>query len=279
MKKSNRWLSGSRWLALWIGAAMLAACSTPPRDAKLAEASTAVTVNPPAATPAPAAPALGTQWGEGRESRVRTVSARRISPERADDVASIGYNDAAGIRRTVGANAERQLNLSLAQGDVEWSVHDDNDRAIPLQRARRSGDMFRLAGMQGARYTLVFKNLSERSYEVVATVDGLDVLNGQPGSLRSAGYVLRPQGTLRIDGFRKSQDEVAAFRFAAPGRAYAANTEAGDVRNVGVIGAALFELDMPDVKRVPRRSATPPSPNAFPADAQPSYAPPPTYRK
>jgi hypothetical protein len=130
---------------------------------------------------------------------------------------------------------------------------------------------------QGARYTLRFRNLSDRSYEVIATVDGLDVLTGKPGSLRNGGYVLRPQETLNIEGFRKSQSEVAAFRFATPGRAYAANTEAGDVRNIGVIGAALFELEQPQAPRRPRRDATPPQPSAFPADG--AYAPPPRYRK
>jgi hypothetical protein len=90
---------------------------------------------------------------------------------------------------------------------------------------------------------------------VIATVDGLDVLTGKPGSLRNGGYVLRPLESLTIEGFRKSQSEVAAFRFAAPGRAYAANTEAGDVRNIGVIGAALFELEEREARAVQRRAA------------------------
>ena len=259
---------------LAAGAALLAACSQMPQ-ARNESATLAAT--PSAAAPAAPAPAqLGTQWGEGIESKTRTVAARRLSPQ-PDEVASLGYNDAASVRRDAGSNAERRLNLLLAQGDVEWSVLDESSRPLPLQRARRSTDMFRLAGIEGARYTLRFRNLSDRSYEVIATVDGLDVLNGKPGSLRYGGYVLRPQQVLDIEGFRKSQSEVAAFRFAAPGRAYAANTEAGDVRNIGVIGAALFELEQPEAPRRPRRDATPPQPNAFPADG--SYAPPPRYRK
>ena len=99
---------------------------------------------------------------------------------------------------------------------------------------------------------------------------------GWIGSL-TGGYVLRPLQSLTIEGFRKSQNEVAAFRFSAPGRAYAANTEAGDVRNVGVIGAALFELEERDTPRRQRRGADPSQPSAFPADG--AYAPPPRYRK
>ncbi|MGJ7608143.1 hypothetical protein ACSFA7_27680 [Variovorax sp. LT1R20] len=258
---------------LVAGAALLAACTMPQNRAE----SVATTATPGAAAPAPAPAQLGTQWGEGIESKTRTVEAKRLSGQ-PDDVASIGYNEASAVRRDVGNNPERRLNLQLAQGDVEWSVLDESNRPLPLQRSRRGDDMFRLAGIEGARYTLRFRNLSDRSYEVIATVDGLDVLSGKPGSLRNGGYVLRPQETLNIEGFRKSQSEVAAFRFATPGRAYAANTEAGDVRNIGVIGAALFELEQPQVPRRPRRDATPPQPSAFPADGG-SYAPPPRYRK
>jgi hypothetical protein len=264
---------------LVASAALLAACSQMPQN----RAETAAMSATPSAAPAAPAPAqLGTQWGEGIESKTRTVVAKRLS-EQPDEVASVGYNEASAVRRDVGNNPERRLNLQLAQGDVEWSVLDESNRPLPLQRARRSSsgssssDMFRLAGVEGARYTLRFRNLSDRSYEVIATVDGLDVLTGKAGSLRNGGYVLRPQETLNIEGFRKSQSEVAAFRFATPGRAYAANTEAGDVRNIGVIGAALFELEQPQVPRRPRGDATPPQPSAFPADG--AYAPPPRYRK
>ncbi|KQW64117.1 hypothetical protein [Variovorax sp. Root411] len=258
------------------GAALLAACSQMPQAPRESAAASAM---PSAAAPAAPAPQLGTQWGEGIESKTRAVVTKRLS-DRPDDVASVGYNDASAVRRAVGSNPERRLNLLLADGDVEWSVLDEAGRPLPLQRTRRGSggeDMFRLAGVEGSRYTLRFRNLSERSYEVIATVDGLDVLNGKPGSMRNGGYVLRPLQSLTIEGFRKSQNEVAAFRFSAPGRAYAANTEAGDVRNVGVIGAALFELEERDSPRRQRRGADPSQPSAFPADG--AYAPPPRYRK
>jgi hypothetical protein len=262
---------------LLAGAALLAACTQMPQAPR--DLSTVGATSSAAPALAAPAPRLGTQWGEGLESKTRTVVTRRLSAQ-PDDVASLGYNEASAVRRAVGNNPERRLSMLLADGDIEWSVLDEEGRPLPLQRARRGtggDDTFRLAGIEGARYTLRFRNLSERSYEVIATVDGLDVLNGKPGSLRNGGYVLRPLQALTIEGFRKSQNEVAAFRFAAPGRAYAANTEAGDVRNIGVIGAALFELDEPDAPRRQRRDATPAQPSAFPADG--AYAPPPRYRK
>lgn len=259
------------------GAALLAACTQMPQVPR--DLSTVGATSSVAAVPAAPAPQLGTQWGEGLESKSRAVVTKRLSAQ-PDDLASLGYNEASAVRRAVGSNPERRLSMLLADGDVEWSVLDEDGRALPLQRARRgtgADDMSRLAGVEGSRYTLRFRNLSERSYEVIATVDGLDVLNGKPGSLRNGGYVLRPLQALTIEGFRKSQNEVAAFRFAAPGRAYAANSDAGDVRNIGVIGAALFELDEPDAPRRQRRDAAPSQPSAFPADG--AYAPPPRYRK
>ena len=275
-------LHGSRIFKLATGliaiAALLAACSQMPRARDESSAGSETSSGAaPARLGSGAAPArLGTQWGEGVESKSRSVAATRLS-EQPDEVAAIGYNEASAVRRDVGNNPERRLNLPLVQGDVEWSVLDENGRPLPLQRARRGAETFRLAGIEGSRYTLRFRNLSDRTYEVVATVDGLDVLSGRPGSLRNSGYMLNPQQVLDIQGFRKSQDEVAAFRFAAPGRAYAANTEAGDVRNLGVIGAALFELEQPQAPRRARRSAAQTQPSPFPADG--SYAPAPRYRQ
>jgi len=125
------------------GAALLAACSQMPQAVTTSTA-------PSAAAPAPR---LGTQWGEGLESKTREVAAKRLS-EQPDDMASLGYNEASAVRRAVGNNPERRLNLLLADGDVEWSVLDESGSPLPLQRARRGSggdDTFRLAGIEGSR--------------------------------------------------------------------------------------------------------------------------------
>ena len=44
---------------------------------------------------------------------------------------------------------------------------------------------------------------------------------------------------LEIDGFRISQQAVAAFRFSGVSNSYA-NLKHGDTRNVGVMGIAVF---------------------------------------
>jgi hypothetical protein len=92
-------------------------------------------------------------------------------------------------------------------------------------------------GRDGARYTIEVENRTDQRFEVVATVDGLDVLDGGPGDLGKRGYILGGGGTLRIDGFRRTLEEVAAFRFAVAD-SYAARK--GDDTNVGVVGVAFF---------------------------------------
>ncbi|PIG00498.1 hypothetical protein [Comamonas sp. 26] len=290
---SNMAMWRVRWWRSLMGllvAAGLAACSMPPpsegnhsgsQTAVMAETSSAPIAAPQAAK---AQSTLGTQWGEGRESVTKAVQASRLTPDRPLDMGQMRYSDEDSIRRALGRDAEQQTNALLADGDVELQLLGGNGAALRIFSSRGAKD-FHVAGRNGERYELVYTNRSKRYYEVVATVDGLDVLSGQPGSIQSAGYLLRPGERLVIDGFRKSDREVAAFRFSAKGRAYANNTPAGDARNVGVIGTALFEVRLderdPDL---PRRRAPevelrdPRDPSAFPADGR-QYAPPPQYRR
>ena len=284
---SNMAMWRVRWWRSLMGllvAAGLAACGMPPpsegsrsQAAETAETSIARMAAPQAAK---AQSTLGTQWGEGRESVTKTVQASRLTPDRPRDVGQMRYSDEDSIRRALGKYAEQQTNALLADGDVELQVLGGNGAALRIFSTRGAKD-FHVAGRSGERYELVYTNRSKRYYEVVATVDGLDVLSGQPGSIQSAGYLLRPGERLVIDGFRKSDREVAAFRFSAKGRAYANNTPAGDARNVGVIGSALFEVRLderdPDLPRRRAPDVELRDPSAFPADGR-QYAPPPQYR-
>jgi hypothetical protein len=105
-------------------------------------------------------------------------------------------------------------------------------------RSHAVGDRTYVVGKEGHRYSILLANRTGHRYEAVATVDGLDVINGQPGSYDNRGYLLQPWATLEIDGFRESQDAVAAFRFSKVSQSYA--EKRGDGRNIGVIGVAFF---------------------------------------
>jgi len=95
-----------------------------------------------------------------------------------------------------------------------------------------------IAGAPGARYSIEVRNrLGERMLAVTA-VDGVNVISGDTASWEQTGYVFGAGEGYRIDGWRKSDAEVAAFEFTAAPASYAART--GRPANVGVIGVALF---------------------------------------
>jgi hypothetical protein len=127
-----------------------------------------------------------------------------------------------------------------------WSVElvDEGGRALPT--FRHQGRTFVL-GERGQRYLLRVRNESGARIEVVASVDGRDVIDGRPAAVEKRGYLVDPYGEVTIDGFRLGLDSVAAFRFSSVSRSYAART--GDARDVGVIGVAIFpERERPLVR-------------------------------
>jgi hypothetical protein len=245
----------------------LAACSpsVPMEHAAMDRgAADAVAVETAVGAPMPSAKRaakLGTQWGEGVQSAVVTENLRRIS-NKPLAVETLAYAAFKG-------RGEQLAEVPLLAGRIGLRVLKDNGRAWPIFK---QGTEARLHGKSGERYVLEYRNYSTiTTYEVVATVDGLDVLSGQKGRLRNNGYILHPGEVLRIKGFRKSSSEVAAFRFSSVADSYAANSVNGSTANVGVIGTAVFELNAPAPTSVCKRA-----PCAFPGES--GYAPPPRYK-
>ena len=98
--------------------------------------------------------------------------------------------------------------------------------------------------------------------EAVVTVDGRDVVSGELGNYkRQRGYVIEAYGSVVIEGFRQSLDQVAAFRFTDIGNSYSARRGSG--QHVGVIGVAVFK------EYQPRRARPQPTPIA----TRPYYEP------
>lgn len=219
-------------------------------------------------------PGLGTEWGEARRSEVRDVSFVRSDAQRPFAVATLHYNDRAGIDAMISLK-ERQghvaRELSTGNGMIAVSLRDGS--GDPLE-AIRFGERTMVIGQAGERYTIVIQNRTGHRFEAVGTVDGLDVVNGQPGALDHRGYVLNPHATLEIEGFRQSASQVATFRFGRVADSYAAQT--GTARNVGVIGVAFFSErgdSFSDDRDLRLRDTA----NPFPA-ADPRFARPPAGR-
>src|SRR5437763_1314109 len=84
---------------------------------------------------------------------------------------------------------------------------------MPASAPSAAGDKSLVIGEDGERYKIVVRNETAARFEIVASVDGLDVVDGKPADPSRRGYIVDPHGVLVIDGFRTSDAEVAAFRF------------------------------------------------------------------
>ena len=215
--------------------------SAAPRSTR-AKANSAALLPRPWPTPAPKfRPGLATQWGEYRDSWVTTTAFERASGRDPDGMLSIRYNDMSGtlIRAGLGTPSELEPNETSMLGGVV-TVRIIGEAGSPLPGCSLDGHTF-VSGRQGDRYSILVSNRAQDRFEVVVSVDGLDVIDGLPASTGKRGYLLESYSTLQIEGFRRSREQVATFRFASVRDSYAART--GSDRNVGVIGVALFRED------------------------------------
>ncbi len=112
----------------------------------------------------------------------------------------------------------------------------ENGETLPTYAAK---DRYYVQGNPGERYILRITNPTPNRVEAVVTVDGLDVVDGEVGSLSKRGYIVPAYGETRIEGFRTSAQDVATFRFSSVNDSYAGKQ--GKARNVGVVAVALFE--------------------------------------
>ena len=180
-------------------------------------------------------PGLGTEWGEQVRAPVSFTPFERASSSPFAELA-LHYNDAAGVAAHAAyLGAPTPYQGSAGDGALVVTIVDDHGRPLPGIAA---GERTLIVGQQDERYSIVVHNTTPARFEVVASVDGLDVMDGQPADPNRRGYIIDPRDTLVIDGFRTSEREVAAFRFGRVADSYAARTT-GD-RDVGVIGMAFF---------------------------------------
>jgi hypothetical protein len=96
-----------------------------------------------------------------------------------------------------------------------------------------------IEGREGSSYTIDIRNNTGERKLFVISVDGLDVLDGQPAGLQSRGYVLGPHQAQSIPGWRLNGREAAEFYFSRSRDSYV-NSIGGSTANTGVIGAMVF---------------------------------------
>ena len=136
----------------------------------------------------------------------------------------------------VAATAALSLDASAIGRLADVTVTDrSTGQTLPVYFAR--GEYW-VAGTPGAKYSVSVANASGGRVLAVMSVDGVNVLNGETAGIEQSGYVFNAYQRYDVNGWRKSNHEVAAFEFVASPASYAERT--GRPANVGVIGVALF---------------------------------------
>ncbi|MEK7705101.1 MAG: hypothetical protein AAB426_09095 [Myxococcota bacterium] len=181
-------------------------------------------------------PGLGTSWGETRYSAVSDVPFERDGG-RPSYSAALHYNDQRGAYALAGGDSAARATTAAIDLGAALTVWLRDEYGSGLAAYRGNGRTVAV-GQQGQRYTIVVQNNTNERFEVVLSVDGLDVIDGGDAGYGKRGYLVEAYGSVEVDGFRQSEDAVAAFRFGTVRDSYAART--GSARNVGVIGAAAF---------------------------------------
>lgn len=151
------------------------------------------------------------------------------------------YNDETGAKAmadALGGGSRRGGAFNAAGGRVKVEVRSSYRGALP--RLEASGRRI-VIGEEGHAYSLHVTNRTSHPVEVVASVDGLDVIDGKTAAVTKRGYVIPAKGEVTIDGFRVDDLTVRQFVFGSVGESLAAKK--GAARNVGVIGLAVYDED------------------------------------
>ena len=126
---------------------------------------------------------------------------------------------------------------SLAVGRTVDIEVVDRDSGQVLEVYHHQGRRY-IAGRPGSRYAIRITNRSGGRVLAVTAVDGINVVSGQTAAWGQTGYVFAPWQSYELTGWRKSDQQVAAFEFTSLPDSYAART--GRPLDVGVIGVAVF---------------------------------------
>lgn len=120
--------------------------------------------------------------------------------------------------------------------NVEISILVGRD--APVKLYGHNGRTF-ICANYGIEYSLKIRNDNLYRVMVVASIDGLSVLDGKPALKDGVGYVVEAYSSIIIRGWRKDNDTVGAFKFTKKKKGYAKEVT-GSTENCGVIAAVVF---------------------------------------
>lgn len=113
----------------------------------------------------------------------------------------------------------------------------------PVRQYNQDGNTY-IEARAGTEYSIKINNNSWERKMAVITVDGVNVISGQPqGSDIGEGYIINARNSIDIKGFRKDSSSVGAFKFCKKGVSYC--NEKGLNGNNGVIGVRIYAEKLP----------------------------------
>lgn len=107
----------------------------------------------------------------------------------------------------------------------------------PVQQFEHNSNTY-IEGRIGTEYSIRLKNNHGSRVMAVVTVDGINVITGQPDNDEKQGYIINGYDSTEIKGFRKDLNSVGAFKFCQKSKSYC--NEKGLANNNGVIGVRFY---------------------------------------
>ena len=92
----------------------------------------------------------------------------------------------------------------------------------PCKQYTSEGEIF-IEAKEDSEYEISIKNSNSFRIECVVGVDGINVISGDTNTEQSTGYVIDKYDTLKLKGYRVSDEKVAAFKFTKRGESYASS--------------------------------------------------------
>jgi hypothetical protein len=111
-------------------------------------------------------------------------------------------------------------------------------KSIRIREYGRNGVTY-VEGKRGQTYSAIFRNNTPNRVMMILSVDGFDVIDGQPATAESRGYVVEGYASTEIKGWRTSTSEVCQFFFRDKQGSYSA-VSTGETANCGVIECKVF---------------------------------------
>jgi hypothetical protein len=109
----------------------------------------------------------------------------------------------------------------------------------PLTEFHKDGKVL-VEARHDSKYGISISNLSSTRKEVLITVDGLDVIKGNPADFSTRGYILDAWQSTLIKGWRIDDNKIREFVFGTKKESYSNKVGEG-TQNTGVIGVAVFD--------------------------------------